>query len=52
LPIFRPYMLYDMTAVGSGTFKNKGKKTVSGDFTIYYGDLVLPSLLTATMATP
>jgi hypothetical protein len=52
LPIFRPYMLYDMTAVGSGTFKNKGKKTVSGDFTIYYGDLVLPSLLTATKEMP
>lgn len=52
LPMFRPYMLYDMTAVGSGTFKNKGKKTVSGDFTIYYGDLVLPSLLTATKAAP
>lgn len=52
LPEFRPYMLYDMTAVGSGTFKNKGKKTISGDFTIYYGELVLPSLLTATRATP
>jgi hypothetical protein len=48
LPAFRPYMLYNMTAIGKGVFKNKSKKTISGDFTIYYGTLVLPSLLTAT----
>jgi len=52
LDMFRPYMLYHMTAVGSGTFNNKGRKTVSGDFVIYYGELVLPSLLTATREMP
>lgn len=52
LDMFRPYMLYDMTAVGSGTFNSEGRKTVSGDFTIYYGPFVLPSLLTATREMP
>lgn len=48
LPMFRPYMLYDMSAVGAGTYKNRSKRDISGTFDITYGPMFLPSLITAT----
>jgi|GEM_PF-1573205 len=45
--VFKPYMQYDMSAVGAGLFKNPGQKSISGDFTIYYGPEMLPSTLYA-----
>lgn len=44
---FKPYMEYDMTATGEGTFKNMGQKLIGGDFIIHYGPLDLDSTLTA-----
>jgi len=47
LPEFEPYLLYPLSVVGEGRFKNASKELVTGQLTLYYGDAVLPSLLTA-----
>lgn len=44
---FKPYMEYDMSAKGTGLFKNPGQKSINGEFDIYYGPLTLNSTLYA-----
>ncbi len=50
LPAFRPYLLYDLSVTGEGTFDNDSRETISGNFEINYGGMILPSLLAATKA--
>jgi hypothetical protein len=49
LPAFTPYLLYDMSATGEGTYTDNSKKDISGTFTILYGGNPLPSTLNATL---
>jgi len=47
LPAFEPYLLYPLSVLGEGRFKNAGKDAVSGYLNLYYGDQVLPSTIIA-----
>jgi hypothetical protein len=50
LPEFRDKMLFDLSVHGQGSFVDSSRNDITGSFEIQYGDMFLPSLLTAAKA--